>query len=230
MTTLSCDEADALLAMGALSRVEPSDEEALRLHLAECAECAAAARRHTRVATLLALQMEAPEPPPQLRSRIMATVYAEAAAGRGPSSSRLRRLWQRLPRSRTLTAGSAAAVIVLAGVLAWRTATPTVSHVVVTAGQATIDLYSDAQDGTANLEVSRLPSPASGAAVYEVWLLSGHGPARPAAYLVQQPDGTYSAAVTGALSRYTTLAISLEPTRGDPAPQGPIVATVPLSG
>ena len=161
----------------------------------------------------------------------MATVYAEAApAGQGPSSSRLRRLWQRLPRSRTLTAGSAAAAIVLAGVLAWRTATPTVRHVVATAGSATIDLYSDAQDGTANLQVSRLPSPPTNAAVYEVWLVPGQGPARPAAYLVQQPDGAYSAAVNGVLSRYTTLAISLEPTRGDPAPRGPIVATVSLSG
>ncbi len=112
--------------------------------------------------------------------------------------------------------------------LASRLATPEVSELVTTAGGASIHLYSDQSDRLATLEVSGLPAPPAGTSVYEVWLISGGGTAHPAAYLEQQPDGGYSAAVAGGLSGYTTLAISLEPARGDAAPKGPVVATVHL--
>ncbi|MGA3185024.1 MAG: anti-sigma factor [Candidatus Dormibacteria bacterium] len=227
-TVLSCEEADALLAIGALSGVPPAEEEALRRHLVECPQCADSAQRHARVAALLPLQLDAEEPPPQLRRRLMATVYAEAAASRAPTPSWPQRLWTRLPRSRALTVAIAAVAVVLAGVLASRLATPEVSELVTTAGGASIHLYTDQQDHLATLEVSGLPAPPAGTSVYEVWLVPGGGAAHPAAYLEQQPGGGYSAAVVGGLSGYATLAISLEPGRGDAAPRGPIVASVHL--
>ena len=91
-TTMSCDEAEALLAVGALSGVPPAEGEALRRHLTGCAQCSASARRHAQVAALLPLQLDEEEPPPELRRRLMATVYAEAAAGRRPAASWVERL------------------------------------------------------------------------------------------------------------------------------------------
>lgn len=227
-TTLSCDEADALLATGALSGIPPAEREALRVHLAACPQCSAAAARHAEVAALLPLQLDAHRPPPELRQRLLATVYAEAAAARAPGASWPRRLWLRLPRSRALTAVSAVAALLLAGALVWRTATPAVNETVTTSGAASIQLYTDDQDRLATLQVSGLSTPPPGASVYEVWLLGSDGAAHPAAYLEQQPEGGYTAAVAGGVSGYTALAISLEPARGDAAPKGPVVATVHL--
>ena len=158
----------------------------------------------------------------------MATVYAEAAASRLRLASWPQRLWTHLPRSRALTVAIAAVALVLAGVLASRLATPEVSELVTTAGRGEHPPVLGPADRLATLEVSGLPAPPAGTSVYEVWLVPGGGTAHPAAYLEQQPGGGYSAAVVGGLSGYTTLAISLEPGRGDAAPKGPVVATVHL--
>jgi hypothetical protein len=230
MTQLSCEEAEGLLAFAALSGIDAPEDDALRRHLTKCASCLATAHRNAWLTALLAEHVEPVEPPARLRHRIMATVYEEAAAGRSTSRSWVSRLWDRLPRSRTLTLASVAVAVTLAIALIWRVATPTMTYAVRTAGSATIEVASDHQNGTATLQVRGLPSPPQGGtSVYEVWLLPSHGSPEPAAYLEQQPGGDYAAVVDAGGSSSGSLGVSLEPRRGDPKPEGPIVFTIPLS-
>ncbi|HXZ99494.1 MAG TPA: anti-sigma factor [Candidatus Binatia bacterium] len=229
MSEISCDEAEALLAFGALAGGEGGDEPALRAHLSGCASCSAAAAADARVAALLPLGVTPAAPPEGLRDRLMARVYREAADMKRASPDRLQRLWLRLPGSRLATVGAAALALVLAGVLAWRVATPTVVHVHGAAGSTVVDLYADPGERTASLEVRGLPATPAGG-VYEVWLIPTGGAPQPAAYLAEQPDGGYATSVSGDVSGYATLAISLEPARGDPSPRGPIVVTLRLPG
>jgi anti-sigma-K factor RskA len=69
--------------------------------------------------------------------------------------------------------------------------------------------------------VTGLSSPSTitrGGGVYEVWLVRPDGVPVPAAYLSQQPDGTWSAAVNGNISSYSLVAATVEPAGGSRTP------------
>jgi anti-sigma-K factor RskA len=234
---ISCQEADVLAAALSVGSIDADDQSILQQHLSTCSECRRVAGEYLAAAARLPVALEPRQPSPELRGRLMRAVYAEAAvAGRQPAAaeprSLLRRLWVGVPAARGFTMLAAAAVVAVVALTAWsliaRQGTGPMPVAVTVAATASAPgahgelVY--ARDGTqAVLTVSGLPPPASiakGDAVYEVWLVRPGGLAVAAAYLSQEPDGTWRAALHGDMSTYSAVAATVEPPGGSPAPTG----------
>jgi anti-sigma-K factor RskA len=135
-------------------------------------------------------------------------------------------MWDAIPRSRGFTVLAAAAVVVAIAATSWSVInsqdTPIAVPLAATALAPTAHgqlLYDRGSGGV--LTVTGLPSPstvAKGGGVYEVWLVPADGAPVPAAYLSQQPDGTWSAAVNGNVSSYSAIAATVEPAGGSRTP------------
>lgn len=246
---LSCDEADVLLAAAAVGALDPEDEHRVRRHLRGCAECAAAAAGYRRATDLLPLAVDLVEPPPALRARILATVYAEAAGAAGPVQPRrpwVSRLWERVPSGRAFSAagmlGTAVATLV-AGVSIWEWrgagSTPAPATLSVSACGLTAQpgacgtLTYDSRTHQAILTVrglDRIPVVDNHpTASYEVWLITPDRHTQAAAFLTLQPDGvTWVAAMEGDMSRYVEVATTREPGGGSSTPTGSEVLRLTL--
>jgi anti-sigma-K factor RskA len=100
-------DAAGLYALGALAGDE---RDAFEAHLATCAECAAEVRALQGVVTALPYAVPQVDPPPALRSRVLAAVGAPAASSRSMTQMPAR------ARARFVSAGwlSAAAALVVA--------------------------------------------------------------------------------------------------------------------
>lgn len=173
----------------------------------------------------------------------MRAVYAEAAQAsrRSPTEGTARwwrRLWNAIPTARgfTVLAGAAIAVAVAATSTALinRPGTPLSVPVVATTLAPAIhgQLVYDRGGSQGILTVTGLSAPsavASGGGVYEVWLVRADGVAVPAAYLTQQPDGTWGAAVRGDIGSYSALAATVEPPGGSRTPSAARVLQATLS-
>jgi Anti-sigma-K factor rskA len=234
---ISCEEADLLAAALSVGSIDLADQEPLQEHLADCADCRRVAGTYLAAAARMPLALEPLQPSPELRGRLMRAVYAEAAqAGRGVAAPRQapwwQRLWAGLPVGRGFTALAAVAVVALVAVGSWSLANrPPASSTVAIAGTTAAPhahgqlVYTPA-DAQGVLTVTGLPAPAavaSGASVYEVWLLRPTGSAVAAAFLDRQPDGTWTAVMHGSLSGFSTVAATAEPVGGSTAPSGSAV-------
>lgn len=71
-----------LLAVGALTALDPSDAQALDEHLADCADCRTELDQWEQTAALLTLDAKPLEPSAQLRDRLLARVHEESQAER----------------------------------------------------------------------------------------------------------------------------------------------------
>jgi anti-sigma-K factor RskA len=242
---ISCQDADVLAAALSVGSIESADQSALQQHLSTCADCRRVAGEYLAAAARLPLALEPRQPSPELRGRLMRAVYAEveqrdrqSAAARGEW---WRRFWVHVPSARGFTVLAAAAVVAVIAVTAW-----TVSNrqnaggarvAVTVAGTAAApavhgQLVYDRGGTAAVLTVAGLPAPATiarGDAVYEVWLVRADGAAVAAAFLSQQPDGSWSAALNGDLTRYSAVAATVEPAGGSRSPTGPRVIEAVLS-
>jgi anti-sigma-K factor RskA len=242
---ISCQDADVLAAALSVGSIESADQSALQQHLSTCADCRRVAGEYLAAAARLPLALEPRQPSPELRGRLMRAVYAEAeqldrqsAAARGEW---WRRFWGYVPSARGFTVLAAAAVVAVIAVTAWSVANrqnalpaPVAVTVAGTAaapaahGQVVYD-----RGGTsAVLTVAGLPAPATiarGDAVYEVWLVRPDGGAVAAAFLSQEPDGSWRAALNGDLTRYSAVAATVEPSGGSPSPTGARVIHAVLS-
>jgi anti-sigma-K factor RskA len=214
----------------------------VRGHLPGCQRCARAAAEYTATADLMAIAVDQVQPTAELRSRIMAEVYASAPArarapqGRQPARHGwLRRLWHALPSGRGFTAGgalaAAAAVALLVVAVARGGGGPVSSPVRGTVGELTVQgsLTYYRQTQTAVLSVHGLTAQPS--QVYEVWLVRSSNSVTPAGYLTEQPDGSWSVAIHGSLSGYSAVAATVEPSGGSPTPTGRqvLAGTLPSS-
>lgn len=112
-------------AVGSLDR---ADRETLEAHLAEgCAICEGEIRRLTGAATLLAVGLPARRAPAALKARVMASVQADANAGRAATDQATPRADDlRVERDRRRRAyaswgwAAAAALLAAVGVVEWR--------------------------------------------------------------------------------------------------------------
>jgi anti-sigma-K factor RskA len=243
---ITCQEADVLAAALSVGSIDRADQSALQLHLAGCADCRRRAAEYMAAAARLPLALEPVAPSPELRGRLMRAVYAEAGQAErravGASASWWRRVWGAVPASRALTVAAAGAAIVVIGLSSWAVASrqdnsPASVSVALAASQAAPHaqalLTYQRGSGEAVLTAKGLPSPntvVAHAAVYEVWLIRGNGSAVGAAYLSQDPDGTWSAAIHGDLTAYTAVAATPEPAGGSPGPTGARVIQGSLGG
>ena len=246
---MSCNDAELMLAAVALDAAEDVDMGALRRHLRECASCRSTAAGFQHVADLIPLSVELVEPPPQLRSRLLSIVHAEAAGSVTPSRrvSRWRALWQRIPAARGVSLVGAlamVAVVILAVVAATGRHQPApapavASYAVQGCGltpqpNACANLTVYPASGQGVLAVNGLAPITSIAGrptgVYEVWLIRSDRHPEPAAFLSLQPDGhTWTAAVPVDVSRHVAIAMTEEPyPNGSPSPTGAVVLQLAL--
>ena len=120
---MECAAVDELAASYALGAVDPSDEAAIGSHLATCDRPHVEARSFIGVASVLQASLEAVEPSPELRRRLMATVAETAQEHRpappsvGPTASAVepRRLswWRANPWPSGIAAAGLAAAVAL---------------------------------------------------------------------------------------------------------------------
>jgi anti-sigma-K factor RskA len=242
-----CDDVDLVLAAGAVSGgVSPEELQQVRTHTATCARCATAAAEYMATADALVLAVEPAEPSRELRTRLMAEVYASLpATTRAPAAARapsgmgrwLAGLWRRVPSGRGLTVGGALAAAAAVGLLAWtvgpgRAGGPAPQTAAIRgtladeAAHGSLTYYP--QTRTAVLSVTGLRNPADG--VYEVWLVRPSNAVSPAGFLTRQPDGTWSVALQGGLQGYSAVAATVEPPGGSAAPTGQEVLAGPVPG
>lgn len=244
---ISCQDADVLAAALSVGSIDGSDQATLQEHLSSCADCRRLAGEYMEAAARLPVALEPLQPSPELRTRLMKAVYAEAAATAAlarPSAPApwLRRAWSRVPIGRgfTVLAGAAGAAVIAVFALALGghlTSAPASAAVAVTAMPAAPhaqgELVMDRADRQAVLTVTGLPAPSQatgGGGVYEVWLIPAGGVPVAAAFLSRAPDGTWTAAIHGDISSFATLAATVEPAGGSSAPSGPQVLQASLTG
>lgn len=233
----SCQDADVLAAALSVGSIDAVDQSILQDHLSICAGCRRVAGEYLAAAARLPLALEPQQPSPDLRGRLMRAVYADAEQQGRRSAATERgawwqRLWTGLPAARGFTVLAAAAVVAVMAVTSWSVinrSSPAPAPVAVSlaatpaAPGARGQLVYDQGGTEAVLTVTGLPAPAtiaSGDAVYEVWMVRPDGAAVAAAYLSQEPDGSWSAVVHGAMTTYSMVAATVEPSGGSPAPTG----------
>lgn len=223
-----------------LLRALPDDESrGFEQHLATCDSCRLEIRQLQGVVDTLPMAAPQRSPSPELKSRIMHVVEAEAellrAAGpeadrvpRGRKSEARRWGFGSLSR-RPLTAGALASALIAVGVVGGvklRGGQPTPSARVyaaqVTAKGARATLTVTGSHGS--LKVVNLPSAPRGK-VYQVWLQSADSPPVPTHTLfnVRKSDGSAIVPIEESVRGAQHVLVTPEPDGGSRTPSGPIV-------
>ncbi len=227
-------------ALGALE--EPEARE-YAVHLAHCIHCRSSVEQLGAVVAALPIAAPQVAPPPALKSRIMATVTAEAellrAAGAGadrPAVSARPRLRERLAGRlsaplRPAFAGLAACVLLALGVaggLALRgSGTPETRTLQAYAqGPATAKLEQTGDKAT--LELAGVPSLNRGE-VYQVWLDRGDGIYHPSRTIFNvRRDGRANVAIEESVKGVDRIAVTRERSGGALTPsQDPVITASP---
>jgi anti-sigma-K factor RskA len=215
----------AAYALGAL----PDDERSqLERHMATCHDCRLEADELALAVAELPDAADPVAPPPELRSRIMAVVEADAAERTATSTAPAQRAgWGALLRPRAALV--AACVLLLAGLGAgvaltgddggsWQ------AEVVMADASAEVDMASD----HATLAVRGMPAPPTGR-VYQVWVQRGAGAPRPTqALFTTDPSGAATVRVEGRMKGVDAVLVTDEPKGGSRAPtRSPVIVARP---
>ena len=220
---------DALGAF-ALDALPDDERSQLERHLATCHDCRREADELVAVVAEIPEAADLVQPPPALRSRIMAIVEAEAAAARPAaetSAAQGRGWWAALLRPRSALV--AACVLLLAGLGAgvaingssggrWD------AEVVMADASAELDVT----DGRATLAVRGMPPPPTGR-VYQVWIQRGSAAPRPTQSLFSvDPSGAATVEVRGRMEGVDAMLVTDEPKGGSRAPtRSPVIIARP---
>jgi Anti-sigma-K factor rskA len=222
-----------LLAPAALGAAAPAEMMRVEDHAARCAVCAEDLAGMRVAAGALGTSLPATDPPPRLRSALMAQVRQEAAARRPSLKPRRARLHRLAPRMTwpALTGALAAAALVLFGLdLAARA--PESAHVTA------ISVHGTASAPHVRGEVLLLPDrdmavvrlerlgPAGARRAYELWAIRD-GRAVSAGFLRRAEAGVVVLAATD-LAGVDSLAVTREPVSNRAAPTGPPLAEISL--
>jgi anti-sigma-K factor RskA len=225
------DELASLVGPWVLGALDPTEAEAMEMHVQACASCREDARRLRGVVGALPLAVDEIKPPARLRERVLAAAAesgsaAPAVARRSaapPKLARPRLLIQlaRLNRAPFYAVAAALVFALLAGLALGEVAgrqnplqaAPQVARYTLTghnqlagARATVIDLKSD---GVALVDFSGLPSLPSGR-VYEVWLIGKGGQVDAATVFVPDPNGGRVVLVNRPLTGYTQMAVTTE--------------------
>jgi hypothetical protein len=221
------------LAAHALGALDPDEEREVAGHVAKCRRCAAETRdRLAPVVAVLAESVEQVEPPPGLRTRLMAEVAQDADAARSAAGRPSARATRERAGWRGMllrpAAGLAALAVAGAGVAGYLIADDSDGESVSTFAVAselpdaggTLEVEND----SATLRVHSMPALVKGA-VYQVWVAEGHV-VRPSASFVPHDDGTATAAVPEAATGADEVMVTREPRPGKRSPTLPPVLSV----
>jgi anti-sigma-K factor RskA len=246
MATVRHNEMRDLLGVYALGLTDAEEANALRGHLATCAECRAELNDLRQSVDVLPLTAPPMEPPPRLRDRIERTILSEPrpaletqprpplAAVEPPRVTLVRPvpIWT---TARPWVAAAALLLLIAGGLLVWNLrlqqqidtlSTPVTIALVPTdaAPDASGEVRYDPNAQLFLVDVRDLPPLAEGD-VYQVWLIDAGGPV-PAGVFDQATD---EHAVVADRSLYQALAITTEPgPLGSPAPTGDILIQAAL--
>ncbi|HKD16676.1 MAG TPA: anti-sigma factor [Thermoanaerobaculia bacterium] len=191
-----------LTAAYALDALDADETEAYERHLAQCAQCREQLAELNETAGALAFAAVAPEPPPQLRSAILATASAE----RTNVVPLPRRRW--VARGLAVAAAVAACVAVGFAVSALKSG-PSRLVVVVKLGP---------HRGRGTLQVKGLGAAPQGK-TYEAWVIPPGRPPRPAG-LFPGGEGTFLVRL-GGVPPHSVVAVTLERAGGVRTPTSP---------
>ena len=204
-----------LSAAYALDALSADEREEFEQHLAHCAECQGAVAAFHDTAASLAHGVEAQQPPPGLRARIL-----DEARGERENVVPLRPRW-----ALRATGASAAVAAILAIVFGiWAAALHTElgkrPHVFALSGADGQLVVTEGRD--AALIVNGL-APAPAGKTYEAWVIQDDTP-QPAG--IFSGGGTQTAfALTQAVPEGATVAVTIEPAGGVNAPTGDVQFT-----
>lgn len=215
-----------------LDALDEDERAGFETHLHACGDCRGEVERLRVAVDALPSSPRQFAPPPELKSRIMAVVSAEAellrAAGPRadrPVAARPRRSGWRSWRPGLALAGAAAAVALAAGIGSGALgggdeASPTRTVVArVTVPDASARLLVRATENHSTLETRGLPHPAPGR-IYQVWLKRrGHADPEPTDALFDvRRDGSASVDVPGSMRDVEAVLVTSEPDGGSQVP------------
>jgi len=215
-----------------LGALDDTERAAFEEHLEGCSECREEVAELRPAAWALPVSVDPVEPPPALKSRIMAEVEREASllaaagpeADRPPAPARRRRLPSlRIPR--LVPAALAAALLVVGvaigvGVSQLGGENPHTVQAQVTDRAKAPDAAADVEVGEegATLVAHGLPLPPSGR-VYQVWIKRpGRAPEPTSALFTPSGDGTATASVPGKMDGVAQVLVTDEPDGGSLTP------------
>ena len=220
-----------LVAAYALDALDEDERVRFERHLAECEQCTADLAELQGAVSALAYAVEGPEPPAELRDRVVAAAHDEPRAAVLPFPRR----WA-LP---AVSAAAAAAACVAIGLGIWatslsrsvdrerdaRAAYQRAAELLAANARTQTLKGADgsllvAADGRAAIVVCGL-SEAPSERVYEVWVVRGKTP-RPAG-LFRGGGGCRPVFLTRSVSRHATVAVTLEREGGVDQPTTPIL-------
>jgi anti-sigma-K factor RskA len=210
------DDVGAYL-LGALTDLE---RQAFERHLAGCPECRDEVERLRPAADSLPRAVERVEPPPGLKTSLMAVIEREARERSGEPAPRRRRL--SLPRfalPRPLLVGAALALGLLAGIVVAdddpRTEVASVDERRVPEASARLQIAGDGTGG-AILRVQGMPSTPPGR-VYQAWV-QRDGTIVPQPTFEVGGDGGGAVAIPDDVSEAEAVMVTREPRGGSRAP------------
>ncbi|MEP6892914.1 MAG: anti-sigma factor [Gaiellaceae bacterium] len=227
-----------LTAGYALDALEADERQVYEAHLRDCAQCQEDLASFWEVTGALALAATGPEPPSELRERIVAAARAETQTV-VPFRPR------RLQPTRVLAAGTAVAATALIAVGGWAVSLHNRlddANGRLAAQHASLSVVSDpaarsvslakgsgklvvAPDGRAVMILDGLP-PAQPGKAYEVWVIRGTTPTRAGLF---SGGGRSLVAVDGNVGTDAVVAVTLEPAGGVDAPTTtPLAASRPV--
>jgi anti-sigma-K factor RskA len=220
--------------LGALPELET---EVFEKHLESCMTCRRELAELRVAAEALPRAVEPVLPPPELKEKLMATVWAEADQ-RQEEKARRRPFLERLPRLTPGWAAVAAACALAIGIAvgvgvaniggsSGQTVAALVDHTQAPSGSASLHVPGGDAQG-ALLNVQGLPDPGAGK-VYEVWV-QRDGTMHPAGALFSVGSGgSGTAGIPGSLKGAQAVAVTAERDGGTLKPTRMPVLTVKLS-
>lgn len=224
----SCSGDAAAYVLGALDQHEA---ESFRVHLASCAVCRDEVVALQAVADLLPAAAPPVAAPPELKQRVMATVYAEAGLlaaasdARRPAARASRRF--RRPASlsgfRAPVGAGLAAAVVIAALLISSGGSSSGTHLVpahVAGAAATASAELRRSGDRAELLVAHMQQAPAGR-IYEVWVQrAGRAPQATSALFAVNAAGAATVDVPGGVRGVRTVMVTAEPDGGSSTPTG----------
>ena len=223
---MGADTVHDLTAAYALDALDETERREYEAHLAHCEDCRAELGSFSETATALAYAAAGPEPPPQLRSRILERARAER-----PNVVPLRPRWA-VPAAVTAVAAVAATIALaiwasslsnrVGSLQSQRDRQERLASVLASPGAHVLQFGSNGRlvvtrQGQAALVFRRLPAAAPGM-TYEAWVAQGAGKPRPAGTFNAGGDTT-SVVLTTSVPSGASVLVTQERAPGTQQPQ-----------
>jgi anti-sigma-K factor RskA len=219
------EHVDELIAAHALHALDPDDEARVESHVAGCSECRAKLREMETVAGALAYASPRVTPPPELRTRVLASVRPVTSAAPAPTSPapaaaapvRARRRTGWWPRLAMVATPALAAAALALGIwnLSLRDQLNSTRHQFASGVTVNLPGIGNAvASGSGNVTLYTSAPAIPAGKTYEAWVITGTT-ARPAGLF---GAGSGRLTLTRRVHSGDVIAVTVEPAGGRPQP------------